>query len=105
MAVAARLGVRAGLVPPTVARRQVNLLKAVGLPVTLRGLSPRIVLNSLKMDKKTRQGKVRFVLTPRIGHASVYEGFGSADIVGAITECRPAASGAACANDHKEGQS
>jgi 3-dehydroquinate synthase len=60
---------RAGLAPD---QRDaiVDLLRQFGLPTTLPKNFPREkVLDALKLDKKFEGGKVRFVVTPRIGAA------------------------------------
>jgi 3-dehydroquinate synthase len=47
--------------------RQVGLLKALGLPVMFSGPAPDAVVQAIARDKKARDGKVPFVLAPRIG--------------------------------------
>ncbi|HEY5991743.1 MAG TPA: 3-dehydroquinate synthase, partial [Candidatus Udaeobacter sp.] len=50
----------------------VDLLRQFGLPTTLPKNFPREkVFDALKLDKKFKGGKVRFVVTPRIGSARV----------------------------------
>ena len=36
-------------------------------------LSPAILLNAMRSDKKSRSGVLRFVLSPRIGQARSYD--------------------------------
>lgn len=60
---------RAGL-PPDQRDAIVDLLRQFGLPTTLPKNFPREkVLDALKLDKKFEAGKVRFVVTRRIGAA------------------------------------
>ncbi|HKZ07013.1 MAG TPA: 3-dehydroquinate synthase [Methylomirabilota bacterium] len=63
----ARLAERLGLASGATTRRQVELLQAVGLPVKGSGAAPAAVLEALGRDKKSRSGRVPFVLAPEIG--------------------------------------
>jgi 3-dehydroquinate synthase len=50
----------------------VDLLRAFGLPTRLPSKFPRKkIFNAIKFDKKFEGGKVRFVVTPRIGTARI----------------------------------
>jgi len=71
IAAAARLSVRLGLTDPGVAARQVALLEAVGLPTRFGAPAPREVLETLRRDKKARDGRVVFVLLKALGRAEV----------------------------------
>ncbi len=74
MAVAARLAERVGLADSEPARRQLRLLEAIGLPVTFSGIEPSAILEAIRRDKKARDGRVPFVLAPRIGtHKLVFD--------------------------------
>jgi len=64
---AARIAQRLGLADVETVRRQVSLLRAVGLPVTFSAPSPQTIVEAIGRDKKARDGKVPFVLAPRIG--------------------------------------
>ena len=62
---------RAGL-PPDQGAAIVKLLKRFGLPTSLPPKFPRTkIFDALRFDKKFEAGKVRFILTPRIGDAYV----------------------------------
>lgn len=62
---------RAGL-PPDQRAAIVDLLKRFGLPTRLPPKFPRKkIFDALKFDKKFEAGKVRFILTPRIGTAYI----------------------------------
>ena len=50
-----------------VAERPLRLLRAFGLPVTFDGPAPDAILEAMGRDKKVRDGKLPFVLAPRIG--------------------------------------
>jgi 3-dehydroquinate synthase len=67
IAAEARLAQDLGLAKPDTTRRQVDLLRAVGLPVTGLGAPPAAVIEALGRDKKARDGRVPFVLAPEIG--------------------------------------
>jgi 3-dehydroquinate synthase len=62
---------RAGL-PPDQCAAIIDLLKRFGLPTRLPPKFPRKkILDAVKFDKKFEGGKIRFILTPRIGTAYV----------------------------------
>ena len=62
---------RAGL-PPDQRAAIVDLLERFGLPTRLPPKFPRKkILDAVKFDKKFERGKVRFVVTPRIGTARI----------------------------------
>jgi 3-dehydroquinate synthase len=62
---------KAGL-PPDQRAAIVDLLGQFGLPTRLPSNFPRKkILNAVKLDKKFEGGKIRFVVTPRIGAAYV----------------------------------
>jgi len=71
MRAAAWLSVRVvGLAPESHVRLEAAL-DHLGLPVRVPGLSVPRLLAAMQLDKKRAQGEVRWVLTPRIGDASV----------------------------------
>jgi 3-dehydroquinate synthase len=67
IAAEARLAERLGIGSRETAVRQIELLRAVGLPVRDSGAAPLAVLEALGRDKKAREGRVPFVLAPAIG--------------------------------------
>jgi 3-dehydroquinate synthase len=67
IAAAARLAVRLGLADTETVTRQERLLEALGLPVRLPELDHDAVVAAIRRDKKGREGRVPFVLVPRIG--------------------------------------
>ncbi len=64
---AARIAEQLGLAAPDTGARQVKLLKAIGLPVAFSAPAPEVIVRAIASDKKARDGKVPFVLAPRIG--------------------------------------
>jgi len=47
------------------------LLEKLKLPTSVDGLSAKKIVNSLKVDKKIREGKIKFVLPKRIGKVEI----------------------------------
>lgn len=73
MMAAALLGHEIGITRADDVSRIVSLVRRMGpLPPWPR-VSPRALIASMRSDKKTRDGKLRFVLTPRIGKAGSYD--------------------------------
>ncbi len=73
MVAAARLSSRMGILPAGDVARLEDLLATAGLPVHFPDIDRRAVLEAMKMDKKVRLGRVRFVLLRALGHAFVSE--------------------------------
>jgi len=67
IAAEARLAERLGIAGADATARQTGILQAVGLPVRGSGAEPAAVIEALARDKKARDGRVPFVLAPRIG--------------------------------------
>ncbi len=91
MAAAARLGYRLGLASIETVERQERLLEAVGLPVRLPEIDHDALLAAIGRDKKGRDGKVPFVLVPRIGEFRLVFDVTADDIravLGELTEAR-----------------
>ena len=71
MVYASRLAERLGRVDAEITQRQIDLLRAVGLPVSLPEqcqFATKDILQKMLLDKKTVGGKLRFVLPDRLGH-------------------------------------
>ncbi len=75
MVCAAALAVRLSLFSQANARRQFELLRGLGLPVSLTGLNLRTnaILAAMARDKKKKAGKLRFVLPEKIGRVVIRE--------------------------------
>ncbi len=71
MRVAAELSVRAAGLDPGARARLEALLDRLRLPAGLARCPVRRLELAMRMDKKRANGEVRWVLTPRLGHASV----------------------------------
>jgi 3-dehydroquinate synthase len=71
MRAASLLSVRLAGLSPGARARQEALLDGFGLPRSIENVALRALLSAMRHDKKRRSSQVRWVLTPRIGHASV----------------------------------
>jgi 3-dehydroquinate synthetase len=80
MVCAADLSVRLGLLKSEAACRTEKLISSAGLPTSIEGTSPGDLQIIMTKDKKTRGGKLRFVLLDRIGHAVVSDAPTAADV-------------------------
>jgi len=83
MTAAARLAALLGRVGPDFVTRQDALLRALGLPVTAADLAwttpaPDHLLAIMARDKKTVDGRLRFVLPSRLGHVELVDGIDAA---------------------------
>src|SRR5262249_37763412 len=67
IAAEARVAEELRLARPETTKRQVELLRAMGLPVSGLGTTPAALVAALGRDKKARDGRVPFVLSPAIG--------------------------------------
>lgn len=73
MAFVSRLSVALGLMLRRDDERVVRLLRALGLPTAIKGVSLAAVLQAMRYDKKFIRGTARWVLPKRIGHVEVTE--------------------------------
>ncbi|NBW86129.1 MAG: 3-dehydroquinate synthase, partial [Planctomycetia bacterium] len=76
MARAARLAAALGRVPQELVDRQDRLIEAFGLPTdpgTAGSFDPELLLAIMGRDKKTLDGRLRFVLPSRIGSVNIVE--------------------------------
>jgi 3-dehydroquinate synthase len=89
MCCGARLSVKRGGLSNAEAGRLSDLLAASGLPTRL-GTRYKLeeLLAAARLDKKARNGKLRFVLLKRLGEAMVSDAVTDADLVEAVNVCR-----------------
>lgn len=74
MVQAADLSVRLGLATSDEAQRLKNLLTALGLPVTSPStLAPERILETMGLDKKVQNGKLRLVLMHGLGRVAIHD--------------------------------
>lgn len=90
MICASRLAERLKLIDAAVTERQRTLLHAVGLPTVFVDPAPfdvEAVLSSMRLDKKTVSGKLRFVLPTKIGHVETVNDVPESDVRAVIEGC------------------
>lgn len=81
MRAVAELAVRGGIAEPSVAEKIVRLLEAYNLPIAMPPDQDRATLRRyLNTDKKTRGGRVFFVLPERIGKVRITDQVNEAEI-------------------------
>ena len=73
MAYAARRSEELGLAPAGTAERLTALLRRFGLPVRLPQRPRRAYLEALKVDKKSRDSRIRYIVLRRIGQADAVD--------------------------------
>jgi len=73
MMAAALYGHEIGVTPAADASRIIALVRRIGKLPAWPNAAPRKLIELMMSDKKTRAGKMRFVLSPRIGKAATYE--------------------------------
>lgn len=86
MRAALLLSERAAGLPPAARARAAALLDRLGLPRRMPPLPAARLAAALLRDKKRRGGEVRWVLLPRIGHASVPRSMADRDVRKALHE-------------------
>ena len=72
MVYAARLASRLGICPDEAAQRIEDLIVSAGLPTSMAGYRPADIISAMAQDKKTEGGKLRFVLTEKVGSVNIY---------------------------------
>jgi len=70
MLAASALALRLKLLDLASYKRIKELISRLRLPIRIR-LNPKSIISALKLDKKVRQGKVKFVLPTRIGKVTI----------------------------------
>ncbi len=71
MVYAARLSLETGLCSDEDYKRVFNLIRVAGLPTAISGLDADSIIDSLYLDKKVKEEKVRFVLMKKIGSVEI----------------------------------
>jgi len=88
IAAEARLAEQLGIAGGDATARQTGILQAVGLPVRGSGADPAAVVEALARDKKARDGRVPFVLAPRIGAFRLVFDVPQAAVIEALEDLR-----------------
>ena len=73
MVAASLLGHKLGTTSAIEVSRVVEIIGSIGKIPAWPGVAPKILIAAMFSDKKTRAGKLRFVLSPRIGEAQASE--------------------------------
>jgi len=94
MVMASELSVRAGLLAAADAQRLRRLVARAGLPVIGPALSAERYLELMSGDKKSANGRIRFVLLEAVGRAVLRGEWDERDVRAAIVACTPGAAGA-----------
>lgn len=74
MVIASRISESLGMLRRQEADRIESLIKKVGLPVSVKGISPEAIYSAYLHDKKFIRGKNRFILPRKIGQVVIAEG-------------------------------
>ena len=82
----ARLARRLGLTDAATVGRQERLLAALGLPTRVAAVDLDAVIGAIARDKKGRDGRIPFVLAPRIGTFRLVYDVTHADVRAALTD-------------------
>lgn len=84
MVAESRLAGRLGWVGPEFTDRLVALLTRLGLPTTAPGLDPDRLLGAMRLDKKNRGGRTRFVLPRGLGRVELTDAPTEADLMAVL---------------------
>jgi 3-dehydroquinate synthase len=87
MIAASNLGVAQGLLSPAAAERITRLIAAVGSLPSWPGVAAARLVAAMQADKKTRAGKLRFVLPERIGKVRCGVEVEPSAVVRVLREC------------------
>jgi 3-dehydroquinate synthase len=91
MMCAALLGHETVGTPPDQVSRLVSLIRQIGpLPAWPANISPQKLIAAMRSDKKSRSGKLRFVLSEKFGIASTYDS-ASEQVVSIVLRVAPKA--------------
>jgi 3-dehydroquinate synthase len=80
MIAAARLSAKLGMLEASEARRVEKLVRSIGPLPPLPKAPPERVIEIMRSDKKTRAGRLRFVLTSGLGKAETVAGVPVGDV-------------------------
>jgi len=73
MAAAARIAYKMGLCRENTVKAQIQILNAFNLIKPLKNLKTDNIIKRMYSDKKAKDGKIRFILTTKIGHVKLIE--------------------------------
>jgi len=87
MVAAGRIAAALGLIKEPDAGRVEKLIKNIGLPVLIKGVSASKIYDAHLHDKKFSGGKNRFVLATKIGSVKIVDGVAGSIILDALKSC------------------
>jgi len=90
MVCASRLAERLGMIPREVSERQIRLLNAFSLPTTTPTWDEQQLLTTMRADKKSVAGKLRFILPTRLGEVKLVDGVAEEEVVEVLRAARQA---------------
>ena len=70
---AARIASRMGLMDDELVERQAEALRGLGLPLSAPGVDAHEVMGAMRLDKKVKDGRLRFVLLESVGRAALHD--------------------------------
>lgn len=88
MVVAALISKNRGLVGADMVGRITSLLVALGLPTTYGDLDINDILDRIKLDKKVKAGRIRFVIPKKMGHVDVVSDITAEEMTRALEEAK-----------------
>lgn len=88
MIVESRVAEKLGMIGTDVTDRQKRLLRRAGLPTAVGEVKTPEVIEKMRHDKKTRDGKLNLVLPVRIGEVKVVKDVGPLMVVEALEDSR-----------------
>jgi 3-dehydroquinate synthase len=80
MVCASRLAERRGLIPAEMTERQVRLLARFGLPTAHGRWPTEDLIATMRSDKKSLAGRLRFILPRRLGEVALFDEVPEADV-------------------------
>lgn len=86
MVAEARLAGRLGWIEGHSTDRLRTLLDRLGLPTSAPGLAPDALLAAMSLDKKNRDGRIRFVLPRSLGHVELTDSPTEPDLLAVLAE-------------------
>jgi 3-dehydroquinate synthetase len=81
-----------GLCPKVVADRQIALLSRLGLFKRMPKLNNKTILGKMALDKKSKGGKIQFILTRKIGLVTIRKNIPQSTILSALNRLQAEAS-------------
>ncbi len=86
MLCASRLAERLGRIDGDVTARQSRLLSELGLPTAVPDADHDDLLDSMRRDKKSEAGQLRFILPSRLGHVELVGNVDERDVLEALAD-------------------